>query len=88
MKYELSRIGTLTEVARELGLTYGRSAQLIKAKDFPPPIGVFGKLIRVWDLDCVQEWGGKRLSNTQNRRKSQIKIMLESLNDELAELEE
>jgi hypothetical protein len=88
MKYELSRIGTITEIATELGLTYGRAGQLPNIKGFPEHIWTFGIKNRVWDLDAVQRWDMARRNVSETRRKQQIKMMLESLNEELKELEE
>jgi hypothetical protein len=88
VKYELSRIGTITEIATELGLTYGRAAQLCVLESFPEPIWTFGIKNRVWDLDAVQRWDMARRNVSETRRKQQIKMMLEALNEELKELEE
>jgi hypothetical protein len=88
VKYDLSRIGTLSEIADELGLTYGRSAQLTKIKGFPEHIWMFAQRNRVWDLDAVRAWDRARREVPMLRRKEQVKMMLESLHEELEELEQ
>lgn len=88
MKYELSRIGTISEIAVELGLTYGRSAQLSKIRGFPDPIWVIGNRNKVWELDAVKAWYDERRNAPVLRRKEQVKMMLENLQEELKELEE
>jgi hypothetical protein len=83
MKYDLSRIGTVIEIAAELGLTYGRSAQLTRISGFPEHIWVIGNRNKVWDLDAVKAWHDERRNAPVLRRKEQVKMMLEALHEEL-----
>lgn len=48
-------LGTL-DVAEVLGISRQRVVQLAKRSDFPAPVAIVNKRIRVWDRAQVEQW--------------------------------
>lgn len=63
------RIGGVSEVAAQLGVTRQRIAKLRERLDFPDPVGELAQG-PVWDLDVVAEWAGSDLRRTVAGRPS------------------
>ncbi|WP_455837121.1 serine/threonine-protein kinase [Pseudarthrobacter siccitolerans] len=66
------RLGGLTEVAAELGVTPQRIAVLRQRADFPDAVGEIAQG-PIWDLDVVRAWNGSGLrQKTAGRPKAEV----------------
>jgi serine/threonine protein kinase len=63
------RMGGVTEVASELGVSRQRVSKLRERTDFPDPVGELAQG-PIWDLDAVQAWNGSGLRSSSGRPKA------------------
>lgn len=61
-----TRLGGVTEVAAELGVTRQQVANLRQRGDFPAPVAALS-MGEVWDLDVVRRWADSGLRRTAGR---------------------
>jgi eukaryotic-like serine/threonine-protein kinase len=61
------RLGGLTEVAREIGVSRQRALQLRQRPDFPLPLDEIAQGA-IWDLDAVQVWASSGLRQSRSGR--------------------
>lgn len=64
--YERDRLGGVSEVAAELGVTRQQVANLRQQADFPAPVASLS-VGDVWDLDVVARWKGSGLRKAVGR---------------------
>jgi serine/threonine protein kinase len=60
------RVGGVTEVAAELGVSRQRMAKLRERPDFPDPLGELAQG-PVWDLDAIAQWSHSSLRRSAGR---------------------
>jgi serine/threonine protein kinase len=63
------RVGGVTEVAAELGVSRQRMAKLREGPDFPDPLGELAQG-PVWDLDAIAQWRHSGLRRSAGRPSS------------------
>lgn len=62
------RLGGISEVAEELGISRQRASQLRERTGFPEPVGEIAAGL-IWDLDAVARWSGSGIRRTAGRPK-------------------
>jgi serine/threonine protein kinase len=71
------RLGGISEVAAELGVSRQRIGQLRSQPEFPDPVGEISAG-PIWDLDAIERWNSSGLRRTSGRPSSSKKTVLGS----------